>query len=449
MSSRKQQNIMDFKINGNLVKQSVKSFVLSKKYTRIVLKASVFNIICRRLPINKDELDCKEYNGASFFILKGMKKNKNIENPFIETFLAWLKGIKDAIDKNYLKSVYILLKESEGNVVESYSFNLKYNTDPNFSNKNEGGKTPEDVKGATTTMFNSISALENIPKLSPEITLDIEFMYNDDCPMDYEPPGFVSSVQPMCLQIKTPTRLGKVNTGFHSVMARSSKFQKIIASEEDQSKVQEDQNILDDLNTDKGNDIIEEDFEEDQNFQDDLNTYEGNDIIEEDYNNLPDHEMIDVISIGDQSVASEGSSRFPKAIIDEMDHEDDPNTYLDDSMGEEVLAGLLDKTRAVNTSNVTIPDQDMSTPNIFTEEEEDDVYLRRTMNIFTLTEKIGALPMELLNSMEKKDKKTFVDEIKKFKIYRPDPADPENLQKGFIDMEKLSTFKNALKSYSR
>uniref|UniRef100_A0A6P7H5E9 Uncharacterized protein LOC114347240 n=1 Tax=Diabrotica virgifera virgifera TaxID=50390 RepID=A0A6P7H5E9_DIAVI len=102
MSSRKQQNIMDFKINGNLVKQSVKSFVLSKKYTRIVLKASVFNIICRRLPINKDELDCKEYNGASFFILKGMKKNKNIENPFIETFLAWLKGIKDAIDKNYV-----------------------------------------------------------------------------------------------------------------------------------------------------------------------------------------------------------------------------------------------------------------------------------------------------------------------------------------------------------
>ncbi|XP_050511572.1 uncharacterized protein LOC114335355 [Diabrotica virgifera virgifera] len=428
MPSIKQQNKLDFTISGNLIQKSVKSFVLSKKYTRLLLKASVFNIICRRLPINKEELDCKEYNGVNFFILKGKKKQKNIENPFFETFLTWLEGIRDAIDKNYLKSVYILLKEADDNVVETYSFNLKYNTDPNFSNKNESGKTPDEVKDATTAMLTLISELENIPKLSPEISLEIEFMYNDDCPMEYEPPGFVSSVQPMCLKIKTPTRLGNVNTGFHSLVARSSQFKQIIAAEEDLNKIQEMQNIQDDLNTDKGKDIIEED----------LNTNQ-------------DEEMIDVISIDDNSIASEDSSRVPKAIIDpdKMDHEDGLNTFSEDTMDEEVLAELLDKTRDINTSNVTIPDQDMSTPNIFTEEEEDadNLFLRRTIMVLTLTEKLGVLPIELLNSMGEQDKKNLVDEMKKVSIYHPDPADPENLQKGFIDIEKLSKFNDELQRY--
>ncbi|CAG9832873.1 unnamed protein product [Diabrotica balteata] len=455
---------------------------MSKKYTRLVLKASIFNIICRRLPVNKDELDHREYNGAHFFTLKGLKKNSRIENPFIETFVHWIDGIKDAIDKNFLKSVYVLLKDSEDNVVESYSFNLKYNTDSKFSNKKKGGKTPEEVKCATTAMLTLISELEEIPKLSPEITLHIEFMYTDDCPMDYEPPNFASAVQPLCLKIKRPaTALGKVNTGFHSLVARSSQLNKIIAAEEDLNK------------TDK--------------IEDDLNSNQSKDIIEENLNKNKDVEMTDVISI-DDSIASEDSNRVPKAIeLNKMDSEDDTNHYLDDTLDEEELIAQLEKTGAkYNTSNVTIPDQDQTTPNIFTEDydmettedidcmcklripeklnivkctqcersyhgpcvgyvsgnpgigfkcilckpgrkiDKEDALFHRLMLTCTLTQELGVLPIDILNFMNEKDKQNVIKAMNNVDVYQPDPSDPDDLQKGEINMEKLTAVNNELRA---
>ncbi|XP_072395737.1 uncharacterized protein [Diabrotica undecimpunctata] len=492
MSLTTQKNTLGFKIDGTLIRQSVKSFVLSKKYTRLVLKASIFNIICRRLPVNEDELDHREYNGAQFFILKNLKKNTRIKNPYIETFVDWMDGIRDAIDKNYLKSVYVLLKDSEDNVVESYSFNLKYNTDP--SNKKKGGKTPEEVKCATTAMLTLISELEEIPKLSPEISLHIEFMYNDDCPLDYEPPNFESSVQPLCLKIKRPaTALGKVNTGFHSLVARSSQLNKIIAAEEDLNTTDK---IEDDLNSNQS----------DKN-EDDLNSNQSKDIIEENLNKNKDVEMSDVISI-DDSISSEDSNRVPKAIeLHKMDIEDDINNYLDDTLDEEELIAQLEKTGAkYNTSNVTIPDQDLTTPNIFTEDydmettedidcmcklripeklirvkctqcqrsyhgpcvgyingnpgidfkcilckpgrkiDKEDVLFHRLMLTFTLTQELGVLPIDILNCMDEKDKQNVMKAINNVDVYQPDPSDPDDLEKGVIDMEKLTTVNNELKA---
>ncbi|KAG5893178.1 hypothetical protein JTB14_000438 [Gonioctena quinquepunctata] len=212
----KQQVGLDLSITGELASNAVKSVRLSKRFTQILVRCSIFNIIHRRLPLDESELKTRKYKNIPFVVLKSVK---NIKDPLLVLFYSWLDGIKDAFEKNYLKEIFIFMKSTSGEVMETYQFKLKYNTDP----EKEHRRTLIYVQDDTMALLQVIRDLEKNPKLDRDnVKLVIELTYSDVTPAEYEPPGFESARKPNCAHISVCEKLlGTLNTGFHKLTCRA------------------------------------------------------------------------------------------------------------------------------------------------------------------------------------------------------------------------------------
>ncbi|XP_018567693.1 HORMA domain-containing protein 1-like [Anoplophora glabripennis] len=205
------QDILDVTFSSEAMCSAVKSFTMSKKLTQAVMNTSVLNILYQRLVLNQSDLKIREIEDISVMVLK----RKNVKDPLLRHYLAWIKGIADAIDKNYLKEAFLFMKNpANDEIIETYKFSLKYNNDDN----KESRRTPSHVKQATLEFLQVINNLNKNEKLNENTEVQIELTYFDMTPRHYEPPGFQASVDKYCLHASTCNiHLGMLNTGYHKL----------------------------------------------------------------------------------------------------------------------------------------------------------------------------------------------------------------------------------------
>ncbi|KAL2869854.1 putative meiosis specific protein Hop1 [Aspergillus lucknowensis] len=133
-------------------------------------------------------------------ILRGSDPKADMIVDVLET------GIFDALSKSVLEAVQLTIvadKEAPENVLESYTFSFKYTGKLGELNTRLESLSIEpfgyvtDVKSAQTARIGLESIVRRLitlsaflPTLPNKRTLGIYLFYTEDCPPDYEPPGF-------------------------------------------------------------------------------------------------------------------------------------------------------------------------------------------------------------------------------------------------------------------
>ncbi|KAL2814837.1 HORMA domain-containing protein [Aspergillus cavernicola] len=148
-------------------------------------------------------------------------------------------GIFDALSKSVLEAVQLTIlvdKDAPENVLESYTFSFKYTRGIGDLQSRLESLSIEpfgyvaDMKSAQTGRI----ALENIvrrlitlsaflPTLPNKRTLGVNLFYTEDCPPDYEPPGFTGARDgpihyPLTENWRRESQVcGRIETGWHTV----------------------------------------------------------------------------------------------------------------------------------------------------------------------------------------------------------------------------------------
>ncbi|XP_044269815.1 meiosis-specific protein ASY1-like isoform X2 [Tribolium madens] len=215
-TTRVKGNVISLTLTNSNVAQAVRSYTMSKRYINIMLKASVINILYHRLNIDEKEFITKSFNNVNFKSFKSKSKNR-----FIREFHAYMIACKDALDKNYLKEFYLyFIDVSSGDIVENYKFSFKY------AEKDERKQVQSaDLTDCTCELLKTLEELGQHEKLNREIQFKVEFLYYEDTPEDYEPPGFRNIDESEALMSKINKKgnsvvIGSLFTGFHQLKCR-------------------------------------------------------------------------------------------------------------------------------------------------------------------------------------------------------------------------------------
>ncbi|KAG5880117.1 hypothetical protein JTB14_027055 [Gonioctena quinquepunctata] len=216
MMATKQQTGLNLSISGDLVAECVKSVTLPKKFTNSMIRCSILNILHHRFPLEESELTTRKYKNIPFVVLRNVK---SIKDPLLTLYLYWIDGIEDAFDKNYLKDIFVLMKNLSGEVIETYHLKLKYNTDPDYENQ----RTLVHVQDDITTLLQVLCDIEKNEKLDRDnIKLVIELTYSEETPAEYEPPGFELATKPNCVHTSVFEKsLDTLTTGFRKFICRT------------------------------------------------------------------------------------------------------------------------------------------------------------------------------------------------------------------------------------
>ena len=147
--------------------------------------------------------------------------------------IGWMEGAFDAIQKKYLRQLVLLISTEDvdqSTVIESYIFKFGYNPDGSTvldaynSNGTKIGST-EAIKKPTLKLLRSvIMVTHSLDPLPEDVVISMRLSYYEDAvPEGYEPPGFKEAESDeLYYGEETPTsiRLGKVDTGYHTVLVR-------------------------------------------------------------------------------------------------------------------------------------------------------------------------------------------------------------------------------------
>ncbi|CAH0545726.1 unnamed protein product [Brassicogethes aeneus] len=207
---------MEFSITMEEVKQSVKTFTASKRYIQGICRITLLNVLYHRLPLDEKDFVNMDYEGIQFKMFK-----RNSKNPHIRQYHSWVKGILDALDKNYLKGIFLYLRNADnGDILEMYNLKLQYNKEK-FTEKYR--KTPEAQVESTKALLNFFQKMQKCPKLGENIQPHIELTYYDDTPNEYEPINFEKAKTEMrfaALHDDEGCSFVNINTGFHKLKAQ-------------------------------------------------------------------------------------------------------------------------------------------------------------------------------------------------------------------------------------
>ena len=172
--------------------------------------------------------------------LAGLKLKALIPDANPEAFAIneWIeKGVFDAIEKHYLKSlVFSIFAEfnNPASLLESYTFTFTYPKDGNISMgliANAKGQQPkeftymtlEQIQHAWCQIVRTLITLSHtLPPLPSERHIGMRIYYYDDVtPEDYNPPGFVNADSVPAFQFVTDSECinigGALKTKFHSL----------------------------------------------------------------------------------------------------------------------------------------------------------------------------------------------------------------------------------------
>ncbi|MCJ1481724.1 DNA binding protein [Schaereria dolodes] len=154
-----------------------------------------------------------------------------------DKLMYWLDGIFDALAKSYLAAVQlsvILEKNKPENVIETYTFAFRYTTNPLTSELQLGDLELSSSNGKAATIRSARSGIrmlsrhlvglvQGLPDLPESRFVTVHLLYGNDCPDDYEPPGFCSSrsrsmfvPENECWKMDS-ANLGEMDSGFHRV----------------------------------------------------------------------------------------------------------------------------------------------------------------------------------------------------------------------------------------
>ncbi|KAH3673645.1 hypothetical protein WICMUC_003548 [Wickerhamomyces mucosus] len=162
--------------------------------------------------------------------VKTLIRGKSIQ---VDNFLDWIEeGCVDAIKKKYLKSLtfgIFLDKSMPYDLYEVYTFHFNYadsSISIDISNSKSGG--------TEITLLNSRKMMQGLMKrfiiitqsldpLPEEKFMTMRLLFNENCPVDYQPPYFMDASSQPAARIKTKIgssekySVGALNTGHHGV----------------------------------------------------------------------------------------------------------------------------------------------------------------------------------------------------------------------------------------
>ncbi|KAB0797053.1 hypothetical protein PPYR_11114 [Photinus pyralis] len=210
-------------------KPSVHTAVLnpqgSAALLRKVLSCSLASILYTRTNINRGDFIHSSVNGQP---LQGF--NRKTETPAITQIVTWLKGSYDALDKHYLREMYLFLNNKQtGDIMENYKFVIHY-----FDSNELHHRNKSDFGQSLTELFKTIQNLfieDNILEGN-----DLNFYmcvsyYDNVTPSNYCPVNFIEpeeDVNHIIESIRFPspyeTVIRTVSTGFHRVEFATNQY---------------------------------------------------------------------------------------------------------------------------------------------------------------------------------------------------------------------------------
>ncbi|KAL4908342.1 hypothetical protein BDW74DRAFT_99954 [Aspergillus multicolor] len=148
-------------------------------------------------------------------------------------------GIFDALSKSVLEAIQLTViadKDAPENVLESYTFSFRYSEGVGDLNKRlealsiqpcgyvANTKTAHTARVGLESIVRRLITLSSfLPTLPSKRALNINLFYTDDCPPDYEPPGFTGGKDdiikyPLTDQWMRESQMcGKMESGWHTV----------------------------------------------------------------------------------------------------------------------------------------------------------------------------------------------------------------------------------------
>ncbi|KAM0674017.1 hypothetical protein GVAV_002535 [Gurleya vavrai] len=189
-----------------------------------------------------------------------IKLLKNTSDHNSNLFRAWIeKGIFDAIQKKYLKTIIIGIYLKKSKIIETYTFEIKYNE----SEKEYG---TESITKLIKTLCLLVQSLQPLPRVKH---VTVRLTYYEHVPINYEPPFFKMAVDENVEYVSEPLKLdvGIANVGneealmrIHTLFDYSNKNAEFI----EQCKKEDKENKINDIK------CFEEDNEDKKNENEDL-----------------------------------------------------------------------------------------------------------------------------------------------------------------------------------
>ncbi|XP_034255807.1 HORMA domain-containing protein 2-like [Thrips palmi] len=211
------------------------SGLMIKKLTGVCVSTIAF---LRNL-FDSENFETRSLCGQNVQILKRSCHRNN----GVDCLLKWLKGVFDALDNKYLKTVSLEIRDVTGLLLETYEFHYTFHDDQPLLNietsKNihVGGTVWRDssMEEIRILLRNILVATSAQPILPPNCFTSVRIHYHDGTPEDYEPPGFKpffgespDHVHPNRLKLAC----GQVSTKFHTLNIKTKLAQTIPSSSE-------------------------------------------------------------------------------------------------------------------------------------------------------------------------------------------------------------------------
>ncbi|PYI11599.1 meiosis specific protein Hop1 [Aspergillus sclerotiicarbonarius CBS 121057] len=162
-------------------------------------------------------------------------------DPKADTILDILEtGIFDALSRNVLEAVQLTIlvdKDAPDNVLESYTFSFKYTGEAGDVNSRLESLSIEpmgcvaDMKSAQTARIGLETIVRRLitlsaflPTLPNKRNLGVHLFYTDDCPPEYDPPGFNGAANDDMIKFplnenwkRESQSCGQMDSGWHTV----------------------------------------------------------------------------------------------------------------------------------------------------------------------------------------------------------------------------------------
>ncbi|XP_062193750.1 meiosis-specific protein PAIR2-like [Phragmites australis] len=205
--------------------------------TRNLLRIAIYNISYIRGLFPEKYFNDKSVPALEMKIKKLMPMDDESRR-----LIDWMeKGVYDALQKKYLKTLLFCICEEEGPMIEEYAFSFSY---PNTSTEevemnmsrtgskkssttfksNAAEVTPDQMRSSACKMIRTlVSLMRTLDEMPEERTILMKLLYYDDVtPEDYEPPYFKFCADNEAINIwnKNPLKMevGNVNSK-HLVLA--------------------------------------------------------------------------------------------------------------------------------------------------------------------------------------------------------------------------------------
>jgi len=198
----------------------------SKSFIKQMIALPISSIVYLRGIFGEEHFSKRFINNLEIKMLKDPKSVDDNAHMMIE----WMRGVFDALDKDYLKSVTLTIHDPADpreNPIESYTFSVEQKDgDTRSISMQRNGEdlvdaqfSEENLKVAAinclTKLCDACNVLETLPD---EVVLNMELAYNDErTPKEYEPPGF----QPSRPKLRGDAEeVGEVETRFHRLRVK-------------------------------------------------------------------------------------------------------------------------------------------------------------------------------------------------------------------------------------